>query len=336
MPITSVADQARSYHLRQQHAQVKSDLTRLTQELASGQTSDMTRTLGGDYSALAGIERSLRLTEAYRSAGAEAALVTSSAQSALATVQAELDQIGPSLLAATGVGVSHEMEIVAHSAGDRLNTAIAMLNQEVAGRALFSGTATDTAPLITGDALLTQLAPLAAGATDAADLIATLDSWFMDPGGGFETLAYQGGNGPAAGFSIAEGETVSNPLTALDPPLRKALMGMALATLVSDGQGPPGDANTREMLEYAALQMIEGNEGITDMRADLGDVEARIEAAQVRGDTARGLLELERNALTSIDPYSVATQLQEAETRLESLYLLTTRLTRLSLTEFMR
>ena len=90
------------------------------------------------------------------------------------------------------------------------------------------------------------------------------------------------------------------------------------------------------MLEYAALQMIEGNEGITDMRADLGDVEARIEAAQVRGDTARGLLELERNALTSIDPYSVATQLQEAETRLESLYLLTTRLTRLSLTEFMR
>ena len=187
MPITSVADQARSYHLRQQHAHVKSDLTRLTQELASGQTSDMTRTLGGDYSALAGIERSLRLTEAYRTAGAEAALVTSSAQSALATVQAELDQIGPSLLAATGVGVSHEMEIVAHSAGDRLNTAIAMLNQEVAGRALFSGTATDTAPLITGDALLTQLAPLAAGATDAADLIATLDSWFMDPGGGFET-----------------------------------------------------------------------------------------------------------------------------------------------------
>lgn len=336
MPSISVADQARNFHLRQHHAQAKTDLARLTQELASGQTSDLTRNLAGDYSALAGIERSLRLFDAYRTAGAEAALVTSSARSALATIQDELDQIGPSLLAATGVGVSHEMEIVAHGAGDRLNTTIAMLNQEVAGRALFSGTATDTAPLITGEALLAHLTPLAAGATDAADLIATLDSWFMDPGGGFETLAYQGGTDPAAGFSIAEGETVSNPLTALDPPVRKALMGMALATLVSDGHAPPGDTDTRDMLEHAALQMIEGNEGLTVMRADLGDVEARIDSAMVRGDTARALLEQERNALTSIDPYSVATQLQEAEARLESLYILTTRLTRLSLTEFMR
>jgi len=335
MAVISVANQSRSFFLRENQAQVKSDLTRLTKELSSGQSSDLSRTLRGDFTALAGVERSLRLFDAYRNVGAEAALTTSTAQTALGTIQSELLDIGPRLLAAASTGGGQQMEIVAASAEDRLNTSIAMLNQQVAGRALFSGTATDTTPLISADALLAQLTPVAAGAADAADLIAALDSWFMDAGGGFETLAYQGSTAPAAGFAVAEGETIANPLTALDPPLRKALMGMALASLVSRGQGPATGADKQTMLETAALQMVEGNEGITDLRAGLGNVEARIEAAMVRNDTARGLLELERNALTGIDPFAVATELQEAQTRLESLYLLTTRLSRLSLTEYM-
>lgn len=335
MAITSVSNQSRSFFLRENQAQAKTDLTRLSQEMASGQASDLSTTLRGDFSALSGIERSLSLFDAYRNAGAEAALQTSAAQSALGTIQEQLFEFAPALLAASGTGAGQEMEIVAASAEDRLNTSIAMLNQQVAGRAMFSGTATDSAPLISADALLAQLAPLAAGAVDAADLITTLDSWFMDAGGGYETLAYQGSADPAAGYSVAEGETIANPLSALDPALRKSLMGMALTSLVAQGLGPASDTDKRQLLESAALQMIEGNEGITDLRAGLGDVEARIESAMVRNESARGFLELERNALTGIDPYTVATELQEAQTRLESLYLLTTRLSRLSLTEYM-
>lgn len=335
MATISVADQARSFFLRQTQGQVKADLARLTQELASGQTSDQSKSLRGDFSALSGIERSLRLFDAYRDSGAEAALQSSAAQSALGTIQDQLFEFAPALLAAAGTGAGQEMEIVAASAKDRLDTSIAMLNQQVAGRSLFSGTATDTAPVISADDLLAQLTPLAAGAADAADLIATLDSWFMDAGGGFETLAYQGSVDPAPGFAVAEGEIVDNPLSALDPGLRKSLMGLALTSLVAQGQAPATDADRQQLLQAAALRMIDGNEGITDLRAGLGDVEARIESAMVRNDTARGVLELERNALTGIDPFRVATELQEAQTRLESLYLLTTRLSRLSLTEYM-
>ena len=335
MVTISVGDQARSLFLRQNQAQVKTDLTRLTQELASGQVSDLSNALRGDFSTLSGIERSLRLFDAYRNSGAEAALQTSAAQSALGTIQDQIFEFAPALLAASRTGAGQEMEIVAASAEDRLNTSIAMLNQQVAGRTQFSGTATDTAPLISADALLAQLEPLAAGAVDAADLITALDSWFMDAGGGFETVAYQGSTDPAAGFAVAEGETIANPLSALDPALRKSLMGMALTSLVAQGLGPTTAADKRQMLEAAALQMIEGNEGVTDLRAGLGNVETRIETAMVRNDTARGFLELERNALTGIDPFTVASELQEAQTRLESLYLLTTRLSRLSLTEYM-
>ncbi len=336
MTITSIGDQARIFHLRHHNTQTKADLTRLTQELASGQVSDLSTALRGDFSALSSIERGLRLADAYRQSAVEAALMTSGAQSSLEVVRNELDAIGPALLSATGIGVTHQMEIVADNAGARLSTAMAALNQEIAGRTLFSGTATDTAPLITTEALMDHLTPLAAGATDGADLIATLESWFMDPGGGFETLAYQGSSDPAPGFTVAEGETISNPLSALDPSVRQALMGMALATLVSQDQGPSSDAARHQMLEHAALQMIESSAGVTRMQARLGDVEDRIETAKVRNETTSFVLEQERNGLIGIDPYTVATQLQEAQTRLESLYLLTTRLSRLSLTEYMR
>lgn len=336
MTITSIGDLARSFHLRQQNTQAKSDLTRLTQELASGQVSDLGKALRGDFSALSSIERSLRLIDAYRHSTAEAALLTSGAQSALETLRTEIDVIAPTLLAATGGGAMHQMEIVADSASDRLSSAIAALNQDIAGRSIFSGTATDTAPLISADEMLVHLAPLAAGAADANDLIAAIDSWFMDSGGGFETVAYQGNSAQPPGFTVGEGETISNPLSALDPALRRALKGMALAALVAQGQGPVGDADRKQLLEHAALQMIEGGEGVTRLQARLGDVEARIETSKVRNETTRSVFEQERNGLTGIEPYAVATQLQEAQTRLESLYLLTTRLSRLSLTEYLR
>lgn len=336
MSIISTGDLARSFHLRHHHHQVKTDLSRLTQELASGQHADTGRALGGDFSALSGIERGLRMVAAYRNAAAEAALMTSAVQSALEALQGNLSDMAPALLSATGTDTLQQMELMAASAPDRLSAMVGSLNQTVAGRALFSGANTDQDALIPVEDLLTALEPLATGATDAADLITTLDSWFMDSGGGFETLAYQGSPDPAPGFTVAEGETIQNPISALDPGVRRGLMGMALATLVSNETGSFSDDERRQLLERAALDMASGNDGVTDLRARVGHVEGRIDAAELRGDTTRGLLELERSRLTGADPYTTATELQEAETRLEALYLLTTRLSRLNLTEYLR
>lgn len=335
MSIISTGDLARSFHLRRHHDQVITDLSRLTQELASGQHADTGKALGGDFSALSGIERGLRMVAAYRNAAAEAALMTSAAQSALEAVQSNLSDMAPALLSATGNGTLQQMELMAASAPDRLSAMVSSLNQTVAGRALFSGAATDNDALIPAPDLIAALDPLVTGAANAADLIATLDSWFMDPGGGFEALAYQGSPDPAPGFIVAEGETIQNPISALDPGLRRGLMGMALASLVANDASGFSDTEKRQLLERAALDMAWGNDGMTDLRARVGHVEGRIEAAMLRGDTTSSLLQVERGRLTGADPYTTATDLQATETRLESLYLLTSRLSRLSLTEYL-
>lgn len=335
MTTLSVGDLARSFQLRRHHDQAKADLARLTQELSSGQRANMGKALRGDFTALSGLERGLRMAGAYASASAEAAMVTAASQAALEAFQSTLDEMGPDLLSATGTGSLQQMDLMAASAPDRLETMVATLNQTVAGRSLFSGAASATDALIPAAQIMAALTPLAAGATDAADLVATLESWFMATGGGFETMAYQGNASPPPAFAVADGETVGNPATALDPGLRRGMMGMALAGLVASDAVSFSAADKQTLLKQAALDMTAASGDVTDLRASVGHAEARIEAAQTRATTTTSMLQLERNRLTAADPYTTATELQEAETRLQSLYLLTTRLSRLSLTEYL-
>ncbi len=336
MALSSIGDMARSFHMRLNTSDAKSDLARLADELASGQHSDLGTHLNGDFTALSEIERGLKLLDAYDSSANEAALLTTTAQAALEALQGNLDELAPALLAVVGAGSLTQMEIVADSASDRLVSIITSLNQDAAGRSVFSGDATDTKPLISAAEIMVELETVAAGASDATDLISELESWFMTSGGGFETTAFQGNTGNPPGFLLGEGEMTSNPLTALDDGIRMSLMGMALASLISEGHGPSADTEKERLLEQAALWMIDGNGGVTSLRADLGHAESRIDEAKARNDGARAIYQLEYNQLTTADPYEVATELQDAQTRLENLYLLTSRLSQLSLTEYLR
>ena len=69
---------------------------------------------------------------------------------------------------------------------------------------------------------------------------------------------------------------------------------------------------------------------------DLGYAEARIEDSKVRQEAEASSLEIARNTLLGVDPFDVATRLTDAQQRLESLYAVTARLSRLTLSDFLR
>ena len=58
--------------------------------------------------------------------------------------------------------------------------------------------------------------------------------------------------------------------------------------------------------------------------------------ASARNGAETSALEIARTDILAIDPYRTATELQSTETRLETLYTLTARLSRLSLSEYLR
>jgi flagellar hook-associated protein 3 FlgL len=75
---------------------------------------------------------------------------------------------------------------------------------------------------------------------------------------------------------------------------------------------------------------------LTDLRAGIGNLQARIEETETRNSSERTSTQLARLKLIGADQYETAVQLQDAQVQLEALYSVTARASRLSFVEFMR
>lgn len=336
MSITTYSDAAQFQLLRRDSAQQKSDLARLTSELSSGRVADLGQALGGDYSTLADITRSMRLNSSFISSVTEASIAAEGRQSALGRVAAELDGYAPSLLAVTGSGSLSDLQLTLADGTNRFEQAVDAMNTRLAGRSLFSADMPGASPLISGEDMMVELRSLVSGAPDAATAVADVTAWFMDAGGGYETIAWQGGAGAAPSVLIAEGQSAETGVTALDPAIRGSLAGLALAALASEQAPAFAEDEQRALITASASQMLSAEGGLIELRARLGAEEGRIEDARVTAESTRASLQIEYGRLVEADPYETATELEAVSIRLESLYILTARMSRLSLTEYLR
>ncbi len=329
-------DMAQFNTLRRQGAGLRSDLARLTSELASGQASDKGRAVAGDFSTLADITRGLRLNEAFKASISNAAISAAGRQSALGRVAVELEGFGTSLLAMSGTGNTSDAQLTLTNATDRFEQAVNALNTRLSGRSVFAADALEAAPLAQATDILSELETVTSGMTDAASIEAAIVSWFNDSGGGYETFAWRGGDGPAESVLLGEGNIANSGVTALDPAIRETLAGLAIAALAADRALGLSSEQRGALVARAGQQVLSSEASLIELRARLGSEEARIEDAKVSAETARGALELEYGRLLDADPYRTATELEAVNLQLESLYILTARMSRLSLTEFLR
>lgn len=331
-----LSDAAQFHRLRQDGGQLAREMQRLTEELGSGRQADAGRAVGGDFTALADLSQRLHLQTVFARTIAEAATAAQARQAALERVEVELDGLAPHLLGLATGGSLQDMALALADAPDRLSQAVAALNLRLGDTSLFAGDAPDRPALIPASEMLAALRPLADAAPDAATMVAAVEGWFLDPGTGFDTIAWQGGSGPAAPAVLGEARQEQAGITARDPALREVLAGLALAALAAQGHGPASPADRRALVVAAATRLEQGEDALIRLRSDLGASQGRIEAARVAAEAARSSAEIEQARLTAADPYRAATDLQAVQTRLEQLYILTARLSRLTLSEYLR
>jgi flagellar hook-associated protein 3 FlgL len=263
-----------------QGAALRSGIDRASLELTTGVAADTAAALRGDFSALAGIDHSLARISAYAAATAETGLLAEAAQTAMATISGQSDELAGRLLQSIGSASGRAVSLAISTGAQAFTVAVNAINAQVSGRSIFGGIEVDTLPLPDADTLLDRLAPVVAGATGAEAAMTAIADWFNDAAGYGDQ--YRGGPARSAG-PVAEGESAQFAVTALDPAL----------------SGRIADATSRNAAEKTAL-------GIA------------------------------RLALVEADPYETAVRLQDLQTRLDAFYILTSRLSSLSLTEYLR
>lgn len=328
----SVGDASLTNILARQGAELRGQVQRASQEVATGRHSDIGAALRGDFSPLLAIDASLARLSAYKSNTTDAAFQTAAQQGAISGLSDLASGISTTLLGARN-STPVQIATLAADAKGRLASAIGLVNTQAAGRAVFSGAATDTVPLGPVEDLLTALQTAATGATTAGQVTTAVTTWFADPLG---FGAFYRGAAALTPAPIAPGETADLSTTAMDSALRDTLAGFAMAALIERGVLAGDAAERGRLAQQAGQQLVSTEDARTTLAARIGTVEAQIETARTRNAAEETSLGILRSGIGSVDPYEAGTRLEAIRTQLESLYLVTARVSRLSLAEYLR
>ncbi|WP_141134280.1 hypothetical protein [Jannaschia aquimarina] len=240
-------------------------------------------------------------------------------------IQTVRDSLVPSV---TGAGP--EIATVAEAAEHAINRIVDAMNVRSDGRAIFGGghatlDAVSAASTIRGDLDL-----LAAAATDPDALQQSVEAYFA-AGGPFETTRTVPLPTEAPSF-VTAGAREEWTISVADPSVRTALEGVGYAYAL-------GQTSFDQSLVEAVLvdrlpaAVATSADGAIGLRESIGRFEADMQRAfddvkRLGFDASR-----RRNELVGADPYLTATQLEQETTRLETIYTLTARLSRLNLAE---
>lgn len=334
MNLTGMGDIAQGHMLRQRTTGLKTEIDRLTGELTSGQVSNVRDTLRGNFSFLTDVERQSVVLEGYGVATTEAAHFTTAMQLSLTQFADMAQKLSGSLMSAGTSGNGANTIDISLDARATLESMVGALNTKIAGRAMFSGSATDTQPLADADTIMADLAVAIAGAATPADMVTQAQAWFDDPAG-FAASAYQGAGTAMSGFAVSSEETVDLDLRATEPRLTRAMANAAVAALATDPGFGLDAVGQAELYALAGQDMIANMDGITALQTRVGFAEAQIDRATTRNAASLSSLTMAKNILLSADPFETATKLEEAQFQLQSLYSVTVRMSQLSLVNFL-
>ncbi len=336
MSFQSIGDLSGSLRLQLLNTNLKQQASRLGHELASGRAADVSKKLEGGLDRLGMLTRSVTMIETYQITLTELENRATGLQSSLKLVQDVTGDSSAKMLAAATTPTETATFTAGTTALEGLKSVIGALNTQLAGRSLFSGQDVRSPAMVSAAEMLDDLALLATGVTTASALEAIVDDYFNLPGGDFETSAYLGSQTSPGPVRISETESADMAVTAAEPELRRAFTGHALAALLTRGILAGDSEAQASVLNSAGETLIAAHDDLIALRAEIGGKEERIDRAEAANQARITGYKVMIDEMTGVDGYETATGLQSVETRLEALYIATSRLSQLSLVKYLR
>jgi flagellar hook-associated protein 3 FlgL len=348
MKTTFISTSAISGAARQTLARLQSQLVEAQKEVSTGRYADVGASLGAKTGQVVSLRQEhTRLAGIIDSNGAVAARLAA-AHSALETVGADAQNFLDQLAAAGSAEVQRVLQGEARSG---LASLTGMLNTQLAGTYLFAGINGDVKPIAdyeqspTGaakqavaDAFLTafgfaQSDPAAAGiSADAmqAFLDGPFAALFADPAWGntWSQAADQNVRSRISGSELIETSANANV---------EAVRKLASAyTMVADLGGDNLNDDAFQRIAQRASELIaEAAQGLTAVRSDLGFAQQRIADANTRMSLQRDIISKHIGAIEGVDPYEASTRLSALITQVETAYAMTSRISKLTLLNYL-
>lgn len=336
MPLSTIGDMRQFLITSRANAELKSDLQTLLQELNSGEVADLTAHLGASQTKLTSVDRQLDLLGRFQQANGETDQYLSTMQLALSGIDAQRSMVSEAMLSVTPATSMSQVENNGQISLESFKSVVQTLNLRHADRSMFGGNDLDSAPLSSADVMMNELRASVAGLSGAANIETAIDAWFDDPAGGFETTGYRG---DAIGFmsrSVGVNLTIDLDVRADDQALRDTLKALAKGAIAGDSSLTI-DLDTRQTMQINTSEdLLTVSSALASLQGRVGQMQGQVEEASVRIAAQQTSYGIARNEMVVADPFETATRLQAVQKQLEIQYTLTARLSRLSLTEYLR
>ncbi|EBA13855.1 flagellar hook-associated protein FlgL family protein [Roseobacter sp. CCS2] len=324
---------ARQFTSLRDGSAIKSELFELAESLSSGKVADLTKSLNGDTARFSGVQYSLTQLDGYLQVASETEQTLGNIQIILNKVDNTRARTVESLLLVNESSTTAQVDEAARASQSSFEEMVTALNTRIADRALMSGNSVNTTPLVAADDMLAGLQTAIGASLDPATIIATVDTWFNDPAGGFAATGYQGDTGGPIERRVTEDQSIRIDARADDPAVKQVLQGAALAALADMLPGLDRAAKV-DLLTNAASQLYGSASSLVAVQARVGFAENSVARAQTETGAQQTTLRQVANDLSLADPFETASRLQAQQTQLETFFSLTARLSQLSLLRF--
>lgn len=336
MPVSTIGDLRQHILTSRNNTALKSELGTLVQELTSGKVSDLTSHLGSGQTNLAGVDRQLEMLGRFAQSNTETGQLLSAMQTALAGVDGHRATTSGALLTIDASSSMTQITNAGSIATYGFEASVQSLNMRFGDRAMFGGTDLDTNPLSDPADMLDALRLAVTGLTTAEDVGDAIDAWFDTPAGGFETTGYQGDALGQLSKPVDANQAVQIGVRADDQAIRDTLKALAKGALAGDATLALDSTNRQDLQRQGGVELLSAAVPLAGVQAQVGYVEGQVAEASVRITAQESSFGIARNDLVTADPFDTATRLQAVQLQLETHYTLTARLSRLSLTEYLR
>lgn len=337
MNITTIGDQARLFSHRMATSRLSTTLDVLVNELASKQTADIGKKVNGNTSLLSHIETRMQANEGILKGLDEAMGSIDIVLSTLDEIHSSVVDLSTDLINDPASGNLTQIRAKSQHAEDVFNLTVSRLNEELGGQYLFAGRATGQRPLAPASEILAHLETEVSSLTTVEEVAEAVNTWFDAPSGsgGFMDYAYYGDQ-LERNVVISHAEVLKYSATAADENIRDTLKGLALTSLVGRGIFDGDMAQQRELLLRGGNVIYDSTNGLLDAQAEIGYVASTIKFKQTEIAAHSTELDFLRGDIRKIDEYETALAITDVHTRLQMVYELISRLSKLKLMDYIR
>jgi flagellar hook-associated protein 3 FlgL len=327
---------------------VQAELADRSKELSSGQHSDLGLTLGSRSNLLVSLHAETSSLQTLTETNNLVSARLDTTQSKLDSIQSSAEDVLNSLLTLSRSNVS--TRTIQELGKNELSSLISQMNSSLGGDFLFAGTNTDVRPIVdytapsssaktAVDAAFFSKFGFVQSSSNVSGISGTDMQDFLDDQ--FAAL-FQDPNWSSNWSSAANQEltdrisptrTVKTSVSANETAFRQ--LAQAYTMLADLGTRDLGTSAYDAVTTTAGDLVRQAIDGLTDLRASVGSVQADIEDASDQMSLQTSLLKTHSSDLTDVDPFDVSSHLSELQTQLEASYSLTAQLRELSLAHYL-